>query len=112
MVKPIYIPERGDIVWLTFDPTLGHEQAGRRPAFVMTRKAYNKRTGLMIACPITKKEKGYSGEATIKGTAVIGAALVDQLQSCDWKARRATFIEVAPIGVLDNVLERLFGLLS
>ena len=59
LVTGLYVPERGDLVWLSFDPQAGHEQAGRRPALVLTRSAYNRRSGLAIVCPITRTAKGY-----------------------------------------------------
>ena len=83
-----YIPEVGDIVWLEFDPQAGHEQAGHRPAVVLTPKAYNQATCLLICCPLTTKIKGYPFEVTIEGTPQ-NVALSDQVKSLDWKARKA-----------------------
>jgi mRNA interferase MazF len=90
MVRPAApVPEAGDIVWLHFDPQAGHEQAGHRPALVLSPAAYNGRTGLMICCPLTTRIKGYPFEVAIAGRpdAVV---LADQVKSLDWRARRAT----------------------
>ena len=83
-----YVPEVGDIIWLEFDPQAGHEQAGHRPAVVLTPKAYNQATGLLISCPLTTKIKGYPFEVTIEGIPQ-NVALSDQVKSLDWKARNA-----------------------
>ncbi|MBI1868644.1 MAG: endoribonuclease MazF [Methylocystis sp.] len=83
-----YVPERGDIVWLSFDPQAGHEQAGRRPALALSPKAYNAKTGLMLCCPMTTKIKGYPFEVAISATSR-SVALADQVKSLDWRARRA-----------------------
>ena len=79
-----YVPRRGDLVWLSFDPQAGHEQAGRRPAFVLSPEAYNRKTGLFLACPVTSKEKGYPFEVSLpSGLQVSGVILADQLKSLD-----------------------------
>lgn len=83
-----YVPEAGDIVWLRFDPQAGHEQAGHRPALVVSPSAYNSKTGLMVCCPMTTRIKGYPFEVLIAGTRP-GAALADQVKSLDWVARKA-----------------------
>ena len=82
-----YIPEAGDIVWLQFNPQAGHEQAGHRPALVLSPAKYNK-IGLMLCCPMTTKVKGYPFEVVIKGSQT-SAALADQVKSLDWKVRKA-----------------------
>lgn len=84
-----YVPEAGDIVWLHFDPQAGHEQAGHRPALVLSPSAYNGKTGLMLCCPLTTQVKGYPFEVEIAG-ARAGAALADQVKSLDWVARKAS----------------------
>ena len=87
-----YVPERGDVVWLEFDPSAGHEQAGHRPAFVISPQAYNKANGMMICCPMTTKIKGYPFEVVF--TAPDGtqsAVLSDQVKSLDWVARKAKY---------------------
>jgi len=87
-----YLPERGDIVWLQFDPQLGHEQAGRRPALIVSPQSYNSKVGLALLCPITSKVKGYPFEVEIPdGLQVSGAILADQVKSLDWRARDAQF---------------------
>ena len=83
-----YVPEAGDIVWLRFDPQAGHEQAGHRPALVVSPSAYNSKTGLMVCCPMTTRIKGYPFEVLIAGTRP-GAALADRVKSLDWVARKA-----------------------
>jgi mRNA interferase MazF len=83
-----YVPERGEIVWLSFDPQAGHEQAGDRPALVLSPKAYNAKTGLMLCCPMTTKIKGYPFEVVLSGDTP-AAALADQVKSLNWRARKA-----------------------
>ena len=83
-----YVPDAGDIVWLHFDPQAGHEQAGHRPALVLSPAAYNGKTGLMLCCPMTTRVKGYPFEVQIAGRSP-GVALADQVKSLDWTARRA-----------------------
>ncbi len=86
-----YVPERGDVVWLDFSPTAGHEQSGHRPALVLSPASYNARSGLMLCCPITSKVKPYPFVVPILGDSdVAGAALADQVRSMDWRARGAT----------------------
>ena len=90
--KAAFVPERGDIVWLTFDPQAGHEQAGRRPAVVLSPSIYNARAGLAIFAPITSQVKGYPFEAPVPdGLPVEGVVLSDQARSLDWRSRRAEF---------------------
>lgn len=83
-----YVPEAGDIVWLHFDPQAGHEQAGHRPALVVSPSGYNGKTGLMVCCPITTQIKGYPFEVLISGNRP-GVALADQVKSLDWGVRKA-----------------------
>ncbi|MBC7215092.1 MAG: endoribonuclease MazF [Burkholderiaceae bacterium] len=84
-----YVPDAGDIVWLLFDPQAGHEQAGHRPALVLSPASYNARAGLMLCCPMTTQIKGYPFEVVIAGNKP-SAVLSDQVKSVDWKARKAT----------------------
>lgn len=108
-----YVPERGDAVWLTFDPHAGHEQAGRRPAVVLSPRAYNSRSGLAILCPVTTRAKGYPFEVLLpQGLPVSGAVQVDQLKSVDWQARRASRICALPADVTDEVLGKLQPLVT
>ncbi len=84
-----FVPDRGDIVWLEFSPQAGHEQAGHRPALVLSPAAYNK-NGMMICCPMTSQIKGYPFEVIIHAKEISGAILADQVKSLDWRARKAT----------------------
>jgi mRNA interferase MazF len=87
-----YIPDKGDVVWIIMNPQAGHEQAGRRPALVLSPTAYNGKTGLALLCPITNQIKGYPFEVSLtKNSKVSGAVLADQIKSLDWRARRAEF---------------------
>jgi len=108
-----YIPRRGDIVWLTFNPQAGHEQAGRRPAFVISSYAYNKKVGLFLVCPITSHVKGYPFEVRIVTAAGIdGVVLADQVKSLDWKARKAEFAEAASQDIIDEVTAKILPLID
>ena len=106
-----YVPEEGDIVWLEFDPQAGHEQAGHRPAVTLSRKAYNRKTGLAVFCPITSRIKGYPFEVIVDGGKIRGAVLSDQVKSLDWKARRARFIEKLDGEALEEVRAKLSSIL-
>lgn len=108
-----YVPSRGDVVWVSLSPQAGHEQAGRRPALVVSPAAYNGKVGLVVLCPITSRVKGYPFEVTVRpGLAVEGAVLSDQVKSLDWRARRARFICRLPAPATLEVLEKLGALLS
>ncbi len=107
-----YIPSAGDIVWLEFTPQVSHEQAGHRPAIVLSKKDYNRKTGLAIFCPITSKVKGYPFEVPIVGKKIEGAVLSDQVKSLDWKARNVKFIEKADKVILQDVMARLSVILD
>jgi len=103
-----YVPERGNIVWLTFTPQAGHEQAGRRPALVLSPSAYNGKVGLAIFCPITSQIKGYPFEVPVpQGLTVGGAILSDQVKSLDWRVRKAEFICKLPDSTLTAVMKRV-----
>lgn len=107
------VPERGDAIWLTFDPQAGHEQAGRRPAVVLSPAAYNRKVGLALLCPIINQVKDYPFEVKIpEGLPITGVILSDQIKSLDWRVRNATFIAHLPDGVVDEVLRKLNTLLS
>ena len=114
MVKPMaYIPNRGDIVWITFNPQAGHEQAGRRPALVLSPATYNGKVGLAILCTITSQVKSYPFEVLIPdGLKIGGAILSDQVKSLDWRARQAEFVCKLPSSSLDEVLQKLGTLIS
>lgn len=108
-----YKPKRGDVVWLAFNPQTGHEQAGRRPALVLSPEEYNSKVGLAIFCPITSKVKGYPFEVIIPdGLKVSGAILSDQTKSLDWRARKAEFLCKLPTETVDEVLQKLNTLLG
>ena len=108
-----YVPERGDAIWLSFDPQAGHEQSGRRPAVVLSPRAYNSRAGLAILCPVTNRIKGYPFEVLLPdGLPIAGAVLADQVRSLDWKARRASLICELPDETTDEVLGQLAPLLE
>lgn len=107
-----YVPQQGDIVWLTFDPQAGHEQSGRRPAVVLSPGSYNERAGLAICCPITSQIKGYPFEVTVAVGSVKGVALADHLKSVDWQARRARRIGALSQEVTSEILRRAALLLT
>lgn len=108
-----YVPRRGDVVWLSFDPQAGHEQAGRRPAFVLSPEGYNRKTGLFLACPITSKAKGYPFEVALPdGLEVSGVILSDQIKSLDWKVRKAEFSAATSDDVTEDVLALIVPLLG
>jgi mRNA interferase MazF len=107
-----YIPDSGDIVWIMFNPQAGHEQAGHRPALVVSPKAYNGKVGLALLCPITSQVKGYPFEVLIpKGLEINGAILADQVKSLDWKARKATFACTLPLDKYNEVIRKLNALI-
>lgn len=110
--RPRYVPDRGDLIWLTFDPQAGREQAGRRPALVLSPAAYNSRAQLALVCPITSRRKGYPFEVELPaGLPVAGVVLADHVKSVDWSARRAEQAGTAPRSILDDVVARLRVLL-
>lgn len=109
----MYTPERGDVVWLMFNPQAGHEQAGRRPAVVLSPRSYNEKVGLAIFCPVTNQVKGYPFEVALpRSSQVTGVVLSDQVKSLDWRARQVDFIETLPEHIVTAVLERVALLLT
>ena len=113
MVDRGYVPTNGDIVWLTFTPQAGHEQAGRRPALVLSPKSYNEKAGLALFCPITSAVKGYPFEVLLPPTSTVsGVVLSDQIRSLDWRARRVQFEGRAERQVIGEVLEKIGVLLD
>ncbi|MDP3446392.1 MAG: endoribonuclease MazF [Ignavibacteria bacterium] len=112
MVKKNYIPERGDIVWLDFNPQLGHEQRGRRPALTLSYKTYNEKIGLAVFCPITSKIKGYPFEVEIDLKEIKGSVLSDQVKSLDWKERNIEFIEKIEDKKMDEVIEKIIVIIK
>ena len=113
MVARAYVPEAGDLVWLTFDPQAGHEQRGRRPALIVSPRVYNAKARLAVACPITSHVKGYPFEVAIpQAGRITGVVLADHVKNLDWEARRVVFEAKAPADVLAEVRERLRALLE
>lgn len=109
----VYTPDRGDVVWIAFNPQAGHEQAGRRPALLLSPKAYNSKVGLALLCPITSQIKGYPFEVLLpEGLSINGAILSDQVKSLDWKILHAELICRLPSAVVDEVLHKLHTLLG
>jgi mRNA interferase MazF len=108
-----YVPGRGDAVWLECDPQAGQEQAGRRPALVVSPAPYNSKVGLVVVCPITSQVKGYPFEVPIPPSSkVTGVVLADQIESIDWQARKARLILQLPDHVTEQVLLKLQTLLG
>ena len=106
-------PDRGDIVWIDFDPRAGHEQEGRRPALIVSPRSYNRKVGLALLCPITSQRKGYPFETPLpKGLKVTGVVLADQVKSVDWHARRAEFCCKAPTATVLDVIGKAQALLA
>jgi mRNA interferase MazF len=109
---PSVVPDRGDLVWISLNPQAGHEQAGRRPALVLSPAAYNGKVGLALCCPITSHIKGYPFEVLIPDDLpVSGVVLADQVKSLDWRVRRAEVVGQLPEPTLSEVLEKLATLL-
>ena len=112
MSKRPYVPDRGDIVWLQFNPQAGHEQAGHRPALVLSPASYNRRSGLMLCCPMTSQRKGYPFEVVIEvDTDRESVVLADHVKSLDWKVRKAVKKGTASIDVIAETLSKLQTLL-
>jgi mRNA interferase MazF len=110
--SPDYIPQQGDTVWINFMPQVGREQAGRRPAIIVSPLKYNRRVGLTLLCPITTKAKGYPFEVVIpEGLAVSGVVLADQVKSFDWRERNAEFLCKMPPEVTVEVINMLRALM-
>lgn len=108
-----YVPQCGDVVWITLNPQAGHEQAGRRPAVVISPQNYNSKVGLAIICPITNQVKGYPFEVLLPaGLPVTGAALSDQVKSLDWNARNAELICILPSEIITEMIQKVITLLS
>ena len=107
-----YVPEAGDIVTMDFGPQVGHEQAKRRPALVLTDRHYNRASGLAVVCPLTSKRKSYPFALPVTVDQVEGAVLVDQLKSMDWAGRKAKFRCKADPALLDKVRQYVAVLLA
>jgi mRNA interferase MazF len=103
-----YIPAKGDLIALTFDPQAGHEQKGRRPALVISNDLFNQRTGLTIVCPITNTQRNFPFHVALpEDSSVTGFAMVEQVKAIGFRARRARFLEKVPAQVLNEVLSLL-----
>lgn len=108
-----YYPDRGDFIWLDFNPQKGREQAKKRPALVVSPKIYNKKSSLAFVCPITSKYKGWPFEVLLpRDLKVQGSILSDQLKSLDYRARNAQFIDICPFDVVEEVLAKIATLVS
>jgi mRNA interferase MazF len=102
------IPERGDLVYLDFNPQSGHEQAGRRPGIVLSPKTFNLATGFVVVCPITNREKGYPFEIVLPvGLHMEGVVLADQVKSLDWRSRNIYIKDRVPQNVIDEILDKI-----
>jgi mRNA interferase MazF len=107
------VPDRGDVVWISLNPQAGHEQAGRRPAIILSPAKYNGRVGLAIFCPITSQVKGYPFEVQVPpGLPISGVVLTDQVKSLDWRSRQAVFVCRLPAAVMAEILSKLHTLLA
>lgn len=108
-----YCPNQGDIIYLDFDPQAGSEQAGRRPALVLSPYAYNTLTKLVVVCPITSRRKGYPFESALpQESRVTGVVLADHVKSLSWVARKATFASQAPADIVDDVRAKIVALIG
>lgn len=111
MAGRTYVPDAGDVVWLQFDPQAGHEQAGHRPAVVLSPALYNGKAGLMVCCPLSTKIKGYPFEVPTQVDGQDCVVLADQVKSLDWKIRKAKKKGAVPEPVLQHVRARIKALL-
>lgn len=112
MVALVWTPDRGDLVWISFTPQAGKEQAGHRPAVIISPDYYNRKSGLAMMCPVTKRVKGYPFEVRLpEGLPIQGAILSDQVRSLDWKARRAELICRIPKEIIEEITGKLTVLL-
>ena len=108
-----WAPKRGDAVWIDLNPQAGSEQAGGRPALVVSPRTYNGKVGLALLCPITNRAKGYPFEVAIPdGLRVTGVILADHLKSLDWRTRKADFIATLPADTVEQVIEKALLLLT
>jgi mRNA interferase MazF len=111
--RPVYVPEAGHLIWVTFSPQAGREQAGRRPALVLSPGSYNANAGLCVVCPITSLTKGYPFEVALPpGLPIAGVVLSDHVKSTDWQARSAEYAGVAPADVVSEVRAKIKPLLG
>lgn len=112
MSKDPYLPDRGDFIWIILDPRVGHEQSGRRPAIVLSKRLFTERTGLAVICPITSKVKGLPFEIRVKSENIDGAILPIHLRTVDVTARKSQFIGKASASILREIAETVSLLIS
>lgn len=112
MARHTYVPDRGDLVHMNFQPSAGREQTGHRYGIVLSPKSYNRPSGLAVCCPITSQVKGYPFEVSIDGQLVHGVVLADQVRSVDWRERGMQFVETAPEETLEVVAEHVAALVG
>lgn len=113
MVTPRgYVPDRGDLIWINFDPQTGREQAGRRPALVLSPAKYNGRVGLALLCPMTRQAKGYPFEVSVVSAGIEGVVLSDHMKSLDWNLRFAEFAGKAQASVVTLMLNNIAKLIG
>lgn len=111
-MNPSQTPRRGDLVWVDFTPQAGHEQAGRRPALILSPETYNRKTGLALACPITHQAKGYPFEVALAPGPITGVVLADHVRSIDWRVRHAERVGRAEAETMVEVCGKLAALMS
>lgn len=107
-----YIPDRGDIAWVNFDPIRGHEQGGKRPAFVVSSRVYNGKSHMALICPITSKAKNYPFEVPIAINKIKGVILTDQVRNVDWVNRKVEFVGKVDVEIIKMVQDRLVRLIE
>lgn len=112
VIPPEFVPDSGDIIWLSFDNKSGHEQSGRRPAVVLSAASYNKKSGLAVCCPVTSQIKGYPFEVIVKSVKVSGAVLSDQIRSLDWRARNSEYAGSVTENCLREIRLKIAALLQ
>lgn len=109
----VAVPAAGDIIWLTLDPGVGHEQIGRRPFLVLSRREYNAKTGLIVGCPVTSRSKGYPFEVPLSaGARIEGVVLADQVRNVDWRARATGLAGHASRDEMRSVVHRIVSLID
>jgi mRNA interferase MazF len=107
-----YCPDSGELIWIDFDPQSGREQAGRRPALVLSPRLYNQRSRLCVLCPITSQAKGYPFEVQVEAGGINGVVLSDQVKSLSWEPRRSEFICEAPDAALVHTRAKIKALIG
>ena len=107
MRHSIYVPGRGDIIWINLDPRVGHEQSGRRPALVLSPSLFSRRAGLAVICPITTKPKGLLFETPLTNTTTKGVVLTIHVRSVDFTVRKIKFIEKAPSYIVEEIADKV-----